>query len=104
MTKTTKKLTKRQIEQQARRRERREQEKKVNEMETALITKYGVQKVKAFKSKYDKAHEMLMDGDIVAEYESEKIAEKEYINEAERIMASIPEDYKEFREFLMEIW
>ena len=57
-----------------------------------------------YKEKYDEAETLIILGSEVEDKKGLKQAEKEYYNEAEEMLAEIPEDYKQFRELLADLW
>lgn len=77
-------------------------EKELLKMEQTLIKKYTEKAILEYKQKYDDAVELLILGSEVEDKKGLEEAEKQYYNEAETMLAEIPEDYKEFRELLSE--
>ena len=79
-------------------------EKQIEKMEKELIKKYTKEVIIEYKEKYDEAETLIILGSEVEDKKSLKQAEKEYYNEAEEMLAEIPEDYKQFRELLAELY
>ena len=79
-------------------------EKQIEKMEKELIKKYTKEVIIEYKEKYDEAETLIMLGSEVEDKKGLKQAEKEYYNEAEAMLAEIPEDYKQFRELLAELY
>ena len=79
-------------------------EKQIEKMEKELIKKYTKEVIIEYKEKYDEAETLIILGSEVEDKKSLKQAEKEYYNEAEEMLAEIPEDYKQFRELLADLW
>lgn len=79
-------------------------EKQIEKMEKELIKKYTKEVIIEYKEKYDEAETLLVLGSEVEDKKGLKQAEKEYYNEAEAMLAEIPEDYKQFREMLADLW
>lgn len=79
-------------------------EKQIEKMEKELIKKYTKEVIIEYKEKYDEAETLITLGSEVEDKKGLKQAEKEYYNEAEEMLAEIPEDYKQFRELLADLW
>jgi len=79
-------------------------EKQIEKMEKELIKKYTKEVIIEYKEKYDEAETLIILGSEVEDKKGLKQAEKEYYNEAEEMLAEIPEDYKQFREMLAELY
>ena len=79
-------------------------EKEIAKMEQELIKKYTKETILDYKHQYDDAMTLLLLGSEVEDKKGLKQAEKEYYNEAEEMLAEIPEDYKRFRELLAELY
>ena len=79
-------------------------EKQNEKMEKELIKKYTKEVIIEYKEKYDEAETLIILGSEVEDKKGLKQAEKEYYNEAEEMLAEIPEDYKQFRELLADLW
>jgi len=79
-------------------------EKQIEKMEKKLIKKYTKEVIIEYKEKYDEAETLIILGSEVEDKKGLKQAEKEYYNEAEEMLAEIPEDYKQFRELLADLW
>ncbi len=79
-------------------------EKQIEKMEKELIKKYTKEVIIEYKEKYDEAETLIILGSEVEDKKGLKQAEKEYYNEAEEMLAEIPEDYKQFRELLADLW
>lgn len=79
-------------------------EKQIEKMEKELIKKYTKEVIIEYKEKYDEAETLIILGSEVEDKKGLKQAEKEYYNEAEEMLAEIPEDYKQFRELLAELY
>lgn len=74
--------------------------KELLKIEKQLINKYTFEKVKNFKEKYDEAIDLFAGGSEIEDKQGLEIAQMEYYQDAENLMAEIPEDYKAFREKL----
>ena len=79
-------------------------EKQIEKMEKELIKKYTKEIIIENKEKYHEAETLIILGSEVEDKKGLKQAEKEYYNEAEEMLAEIPEDYKQFRELLAELY
>lgn len=79
-------------------------EKQIEKMEKELIKKYTKEVIIEYKEKYDEAETLIILGSEVEDKKGLKQAEKEYYNEAEAMLAEIPEDYKQFRELLADLY
>ena len=79
-------------------------EKQNEKMEKELIKKYTKEVISEYKEKYDEAETLIILGSEVEDKKGLKQAEKEYYNEAEEMLAKIPEDYKQFRELLADLY
>jgi len=79
-------------------------EKQIEKMEKELIKKYTKEVIIEYKEKYDEAETLIILGSEVEDKKGLKQAEIEYYNEAEEMLAEIPEDYKQFREMLAELY
>lgn len=79
-------------------------EKQIEKMEKELIKKYTKEVIIEYKEKYDEAETLIILGSEVEDKKGLKQAEKEYYNEAEEMLAEIPEDYKQFRELLADLY
>ena len=77
-------------------------DKKLSQMEQDLIKKYTKETILAYKHQFDDAVTLILIGTEVEDKKGLEQAQKEYYNEAEEILAEIPEDYKEFRRLLAE--
>lgn len=74
--------------------------KKLKKELDQLIEKYGFDKIKDYKYKYDIALDLYANGTEVEDKQGLEIAQMEYYEDADKIMEEIPEDYKAFREKL----
>ena len=79
-------------------------EKQIEKMEKELIKQYTKEVIIEYKEKYDEAETLIILGSEVEDKKGLKQAEKEFYNEAEEMLAEIPEDYKQFRELLADLY
>ena len=74
----------------------------LKQMEKDLINKYTEKVVLEYKAQYDDAVTLLLIGSEVEDKKGLEQAKKEYYNEAEEMLEKIPQDYRKFRELLVE--
>ena len=77
-------------------------EKKIDKMENDLIKKYGRAEVIKFRRIYNEAIDLMIMGSEIEDKEGLEQASRDYYDEAELMKESLPEDYIEFRELLIE--
>ena len=74
----------------------------LKQMEKDLINKYTEKVVLEYKAQCDDAVTLLLIGSEVEDKKGLEQAKKEYYNEAEEMLEKIPQDYRKFRELLVE--
>ncbi len=72
--------------------------------EKELIKKYSLKQLVEFKQKYNEACDLYALGSEVEDKQGLEIAQMEYYQDADNLMAQLPEDYKQYREELAETY
>lgn len=78
--------------------------KKLERAWEELEKKYSQEQLAHFKEDYNEACDLYASGSEVEDKQGLEIAQMEYYQDADNLMAELPEDYKEYRELLNEIY